>query len=485
MDSQSIIRSLFEPTLELDELAIIDNQYGSNGYTAGVRPTEIHSVEFPFVQINGYTFLETEVVNLEIETMAFIPIIRITVSLGNNPQFLTTSFPKDGDLVSVFIRGRDDLFKPVRNDYLITSIQSIGTQSAEGAGTKLLIEGKLNVPGIYDETSFALSDTSLNVLKELAKDLGLGFATNVELTNDTMPWICANETSENFIKHVAECAWKDEDSFFTVFIDIYYHLNFINVNTQFADETEAMLGLSDNATLAALLSDQKTDKYEVKKIMSNNPNFLNSPFYIKSYKPINKSSDIARRYGYLYNLSFFEHNSLKNWEFPVEPLITEGSAKSKVLLKGRPGEDFYKSQQKNNYVGIQYSYPDHNVHENYYLAKVQNMMNLAEIEKMNLEVSVKRINLNFIRFEKVPLILTITNSEFVAAKSDDQLQDEFSAEKFSEGLIVDKMYTGFYAIKGYRIKFKRQNPNEVALKNPPIEQIFLLTRREWPSVTGI
>jgi len=484
MDSTSIIRSLFEPTLELDELSIIDNQYGSNGHKAGERPTEIQSVEFPFVQINSYIFLESEIISLEIETLFFLPTIKIIVALGNNPQFLSTSFPKDGDLVSIFLRGRDDLFKPVRNDYLITGIQSLSTQTAEGGGTKLLIEGKLNIPGLYDDTSLAILGTSLDVLKEIASQLNLGFATNVDFTDDMMPWVCPNDSKEIFISTVASSAWKDEFSFFTVFIDIYYHLNFINVNSQFPDETEALLGLSDNPTLTAFLSDKQVDKSEARKILSNNPNFENSPFYIKSYKPINKSSDISRKHGYIYNLNFFEHNSLTNWVFPIEPMITEGSAETKVLLKGRPGEDFYKSQQKSNYIGIQYSYPDHNMHENYYLAKAQNMMNLAEIDKMNLEVSCKRINLNFIRFEKVPVILTITDNEFIAAKLDDQMKDEFSSEKYAEGLTVDRLYTGFYAIKGYRIKFKRQNASTVALKNPPLEQIFLLTRREWPSITG-
>lgn len=483
MDDKSIIRSILEPTISLDEFAIFDKEYGSDGLERGERITEVKSVEFPYILINDYILSISEVNSFEISSVDFLPTISLNIELGNYSGFLSTSFPKDGDLVSVFLRGRDDLFKPIRNDYLITNIEVTKSSHPEGIGSKIYLQGSLFIPGLYDETSFCEPGTSFQVLKKTAAKLGLGFATNVTDTADEMNWICANETHENFIKHIVDNSWLDENSFFTAFIDIYYHLNFVNFNTQLADETEALIGLADSV-VTSYISDVESKKSEARKIMSNHPNFDKSPFYISTYKPVNNSSDIAKRYGYSYNLKFFEHNSLKEWEFPVTPLITEGSANSKVLLKGRPNEDYYKTQQRVNYLGIQYSYPDHNVHEHYYLAKVHNMMNMVELDKMNLIIQAGKLNLNFIRCEKLPIIMIIREDNQRAAKVDDELNEDFTTEELMKKEVVDKIYTGMYAIKGFTINYKKLLPSQYSSMKSALKQTFILTRREWPSQTG-
>ncbi|MCK9574591.1 MAG: hypothetical protein WC979_01660 [Candidatus Pacearchaeota archaeon] len=484
MDSKSIIRSLSEPTLTLDELKVIDTQYGSNGDVPKAnRSLEAVTVDCPYVVIKEHEFGVKEIVSFEIDTTQFIPTVSMRIDLGASGAFLSTAFPTDGDLLSVFIRGRDDIFKPIRNDYLITSIEMTKSDTPDGAGGKLFLQGKLHIPGLYDEKSFAKKGTSFEVLKEIATELKLGFASNISSTNDSMTWICPNETKEEYIKKIVDCAWQDEKCFFTAFIDVYYHLNFINVNTQFGDETGALLGMSDN--VFSSYNDTLPHTTEgLQKLLSNHPSFITTSFYIQTFKPLNKSSEIAKNYGYTYNLNFFEHNSLKNWEFPITPLVTEGNEKTKVLLKGRPKEEFYKSQQRFNYLGIQYSAPDHNVHEHYYLAKAHNMMNLAEIDKMNLSVTTPKMNLNFVRFEKMPVIMAILSDEQRANKVDDDLIKDPSLENREGRVVIDKLYTGMYAIKGYTINYKL-TPRSIENTNSNITQTFILTRREWPSLTGV
>lgn len=482
MKDNSIIRSLFEPTIELDELKMTDAYYGTDGDEAGKRETEIQSVDFPIVVINDYRFKDRELVRFEIDCTEFIPKIYIEIYIAESSEFYSLSFPKDGDLISIFIRGRDDIFKPFRNDFLITNVDTDSDRSVP-IDSRLFISGQLQVPHLYDEHSFAKQGTSFEVLKEIARELGLGFATNIENTADEMNWICANETYENFIQSIGDNMWSDANSFYTVFIDSYYHLNVINLNTQFDDDTESLLGMSDNM-ISEYMIDTEHKKTEIQKIFSNHPSFAQSMFYIVTMKPINKSSEISKNYGYVYNLNFFEHNSLKDWEFPVEALVTEGNEDSKIIMKGRPNEDFYKTQQKYNYTGIQYSYPEHNVHENYYLAKIHNMMNLAEIEKMNVEVTINKINFNFIRFEKVPMIYQVDGDQELGKKLNDELDDEFNANEYAEKIIVDPFYSGWYAIKGFKVEYTQNEVAAGSVMNSPLKQTFILTRREWPSATG-
>jgi hypothetical protein len=489
MDKNSIILSIDKPTIELEEIVVLDTSYGSGEHNVerSHRTLEVTTVEIPYIGVKGYTFTPNEIMMCEIDTTGFIPIITIKIETAGSTSFTSTAFPTDGDLVSIYLRGRDDLYVPIRNDYLITHIEMIKSNDEENISSRIIIEGKLNIPGLYDERTEAFDDTSYNVLRNIAKKLGLGFSTNIKSTDDKMKWLCHNISQEEFMKNITDCAWRDDKSFFTSYIDVYYNLNFINVNTQFADEDEALDGLSDSTILNYIKGDDPDNaKEKMKKVMTNHPQYVQSNYYVRSYKPLNKSSEIARTYGYTYNLNFFEHNSLKNWSFPVEPFITEGSEKSKVLLKGRPNENYYKTQQKFNFVGIQYSVPDHNVHEHYYLAKAQNMMNLAEIDKINLAVVCNKMNFNFIRFEKFPLIIVISKDTPRAAKLDADLGANQTDETLMSKEIVDKMYSGIYAIKGYKITYKKIS-TDGELKEPrpsALQQSFILTRREWPSLTG-
>lgn len=487
MKSNALIKSLQDPTIKLDELKVPDT-YKTAGAERSQRAMEILSVVIPLIVIKEYTFTEAEIQMCELNNTGFIPTILLKIETSGTSMFTSQSFPTDGDLVSIFLRGRDDIFKPIRNDYLITNIEMIKSNDNENISSKIIIEGKLFVPGLYDEKTQVIDDTSLNTLKTIATQLGLGFSTNVQSTSDKMKWLCPNISQEDFIKNITDCAWSNETSFFTSFIDIYYNLNFINVNSQFDDVTDALEGMSDNNILNYIKGDdENATKESIKKIFTNHPNYMQSAFYIKSYKPINRSSEIAKNFGYKYNLNFFEQNSLKNWAFPVEPLVTTGNGKSKVLLKGRPNETFYKTQQKINYIGTQYSLPEHNVHEHYYLAKAHNMMNLAEIEKTNLDMLANKMNLNFIRFEPVPILIVVQKDSARAAQIDDDYNTS-PDETFTKKEIIDKMYTGTYVIKGFKITYRKLSMSESGsvkgIDLSPLTQSFLLTRREWPSATG-
>lgn len=481
MDSKSIIRSILEPTIELDELSVYDICYSSDGSIPKAhKMLEVETVEFPFISIKGYSFGFDEVISMEIDTTTFIPKIILKIKLIKSAKFLSKSFPIDGDLVSIFIRTRDDLFKPVRNDYLITSIEVTNSNHPESIGSTLFISGKLNVPGLYDERSFAVKETSYNALKQIASELQLGFATNIDATDDNMVWLCANLSNEEFINHIVERSWKDESSFFTVFIDIYYHLNFINVNTQFADENESLLGLTDLTFNNYLETTGETAKTEMRKILSNHPAHNATPFYIKNYKPINKSSELAKTYGYTFNCQFFEHNSLTNWKFPIQPLVTEGNKDNKILMRGRPNENYYQSQEKINYIGIQYTSPDHNMHEHYYLAMCHNMMNLIEIDKIKIVVTVCKMNLNFVRFEKIPVFIFTRSDEYRAMQNNEELKNNPTYENIKDIETIDKMYSGMYTINGFKLIYIKNTTNN-SVTNSALKQVFVLSRREWPS----
>jgi len=301
-EEKSIIRSLLDPTLALDEISVEDVEEGTNPDLDGAKRGEKYQKQqgdtFPLIQINDYLIAEDELEKMVIDTSGFLPEIHIKFTLGKSPNVaLTQRIPKDGDRMNVFIKARNDAFKPIRNDYLITNVETTKGADAQGHGSAIIVYGELFIPTLNDEIITSYNGTTYDVLQQIAEKLEIGFATNETETDDEQTWICANDNYKNFIKHICSSSWKDENSFFKCFIDVYYHLNFINVNNQFSDSVEIDDALIDLLSSTDSKSDESTVQTGGKKLFSNQSNFAGTNSFIQNFQIINQSSETAKRYG--------------------------------------------------------------------------------------------------------------------------------------------------------------------------------------------
>jgi hypothetical protein len=207
-----------------------------------------------------------------------------------------------------------------------------------------------------------------------------------------------------------------------------------------------------------------------------------TPSFIKRYKLENKASQVSSALGYKMHCQFFEHNTLERWDIYSEPLVVPGSEETKILLKGRPGEDFYETQVKKRWAGLQYSLPEHNVHEKYLYSKVHNLINKGELVKMNLHIEVPRANFNIYRGERIPCIFIATGdpikSQFLKSPEEEGSGDD--ALDQTGGPTVDNFYTGFYMIKGMKFTYEAKNSQDPSLYANFYEDV-ILARRVWPT----
>ena len=485
-EEKSLIRSLLDPTIVLDEMSYTDIEEGTNPEYPkegrGAKEQKRVGNNFPLIIINDYTIQEDELERLKIWNNGFLPTISISMNIMEPSTFISTSIPKDGDRINLFIRSRDDLFKPIRNDYVITSVSSTKSQNSQGSGGSLSIKGELFIPTINDERINSIKASSYDALQTIAQELGLGFASNDTATNDEQTWICPNDTYKNWIQSITGNSWKDEESFFQVFVDVYYHLNFVNANNQFSDSVEI-----DDALLDTLLTDDSLEGEEIsakkdKKVFTNIEDKRGTPNFIKRYKLVNQSSHIAKKYGYKMHCEFFEQNSLQKWDIYSEPLIVQGSADDKITLRGKAGEDYYKSQIKRRWSGIQYSLPEHNVHEKYIYAGIHNLMNNKELEKLQVHIEVPRANFNIYRCERIPCIFVSTGDPMKAQflQSEETREADDQALKTPGGPAIDKFYTGFYMIQGTTFTYEARNEQDPTVLGNFYEDV-ILTRRVWPA----
>ena len=232
--SEICTAQLIEPSLAVTQMNISDIEHRSpNNYP------ERMSFRLPLITVNEYRIPQTSLVNFNVDYSSFLPTMMVEfMDFENN--FLSTAFPKEGTTMQLYIGGYGDelYYKPIRQDFIITSINrsgNPGTTQNTGGTLKYKITGTLSVPGGSRKESWC--DSKVNArqaLFNLSVYTGLGFATNFTKENglDVMQWNNEqNNTLLDFMKSIANHAFYSQYTFFTSFIDQYYVFNFIECHS--------------------------------------------------------------------------------------------------------------------------------------------------------------------------------------------------------------------------------------------------------------
>jgi hypothetical protein len=496
------IITVFEKTIELDELSIPGSNTRGN-----YKVEDAISLEYPLIKINDYIFNRDEIRSMTIDCTEFIPKIQLDVAMLNQ-LFLAKEMPKDGDIISIAIRNRSDVLKIIRNDYVITGVHVLPNYTSTKSPVIMTFYGELFIPGlkshIYD---MSYEGTSFYALQDFAKKFGLGFASNEEDTDDKQIWLKANVAGDIYVNTVTQRAYKDVDSFYQCWIDLYYNLNFVNVNKQLisseisVDVTALLSNVDKNFVYGANAAEEKTSK--TVKVFSNFQNFRTTPFYITSWRPTNMSSAITFQIGTKMVCEMFEHNinlyadasSKKYWQVPVNPTYDVNKTNQYILLRGRPNfvndssttdlkranYPYVNLYERDPWLGVQYTISnpdadnlqwDGNHHRNYQVARVKNLVNNMELDKLNVKIEVTGNNFSVARGDKLPIALIRTDA------IDNLRVDVNSGYQDS----LDLFYSGWYLVKGFTLNFSSDHEDSI-LSN--FTQEFILTRREWPTPVSV
>lgn len=479
------IRTVSKPTIVLENMDT-DKEATSLTFAQGYTTNKIMGYEFPYVIINEYRFKKQEISSLEIDCSNFLPILYMKVLVVNN-EFLSKRMPKDGDIASVYLRSYNDVYKPIRNDYLITHVETTYLNDNEPA-TIFHITGILNIKKIWVEQNKAFKGNSIDVIKKVASELELGFATNIEdMPNDEMVWICDWKSYKDFIIHITNHSWKNENSFYRSFVDVYYNVNFVEVEKQFDqtkefDEALAIYqrNILDDADPIFKTDDKQTQpSLEKDLILTNLDLGVDYNFKITNYELVNNSSAVSYSQGYGKKLYFYDHTLKTISEENViqfSPLSTPGTEDTKIRLRGKINESIEKEHIKNVWHGIQYSLPNGNVHQNFALAMQQNMTNNKELEKMYLDIDLSSWNPAVIKMERIPIVIFITDN--LTESSLYMSKDEIENNKSNVNLpllsiyqTVDRFLSGFFIVEGFKLVYEVGADKTIAK--------YRLTRREW------
>jgi hypothetical protein len=492
------IKTVASNTMKLDEVYISaktpDTATRSEKELAWDQADKLFGDRSPLILINGYN-ITRYLSYFDMDMNGFMPTIRFTFS-ALDPVFLSVSYPKDGDIVSVYIKSSIEVYKPLRMDFNVLSVSSELTSKYSDTGSDSIGLGKnlvfnilaeCRVPGIYTHRSKSFpSSTSYDALLQIAQDLDLGFSVNDSSVTDRMTWICPNYSYYDFVKEITESSYKDDSSFFYSFIDCYYNLNFVNLGNQFGYEEDlaknpdivmALPGGSDgykpDTTFPGAVNPETK---QVKLIITNFYFGGTYPFSINGYTLISNTGQKSNKTGYFTRILFYDEAAeVDNLEekvvsYDIESSTPETVQDGEILQKGRPAETIYLEERRIEWLGVMNEYSEGNpgVHSNYLHAQFQNVMNMEDATKLTLRAELDSYYPGIYRGQVVPVEIFVYDSTG-NRKSNTGTLDNGSSDT-SGGNLRDNFLSGNYVVVGMNITYDASRG---------MKQVLNLCRRTW------
>lgn len=463
------------------------------------KQTKVIGAFEPFILCNGVQFNTNLIESLDLKLSGRVPKCTVVVNDADG-AFKVDSMPRDGDFFTILLNSKhQETFKSVHMDFDIVEVGSMPDMPDTPGGSMITLEGLAKIPKLYAEDCKVLeSDTSLNHLEKIARELEIGLATNVDSTDDAQSRIQAYESYIDFIKGIVDDSYISDEAFTKWYIDQYYYLNFIDVNKIFnsknpkLDEVmQALTSFAESEAAKSTVEDEAdSDNIKVPLILTNHAELKGMSCFIESYEIENNSSKVSLAAGYSRTVQMYDNNSEKGerfQEFTIEPLVTKELSELDEPLRGNRKDERYKDQVKYKYMGRQNAGDDGlgNTHKNSLYTKLHDKQNQMEVEKMKLKVKVLGFNPAIYKFCKVPVVMYhydgvkieaeqhadkkredagLTERPFGAAKS------ETDSNELSQ--MMDKFISGFYIVENIDYKYDADDG---------LETMITLIRREWPS----
>lgn len=362
----------------------------------------------PIAYYQGMPIEDKNIIYFKLESTEWLPKLTMTIRDWSN-MMRSKLFALDNQNITVYINARENGLKDILMDFKIINYDFDPKQNL------IFITGWPNVNDLYVEKNVAYSQmTSYEVLEKISQEYKLGFATNINNTNDKMTWINPGNIAEEFIIKTVHRSWVSDDSFMWSFLDVYYNLNFIDIEIQMLEDASKQIGVVSSSSIG--------DESNVKKGPVNILLFYGrrldgnrTNMDIIDYEIYNQSTFQSISQGYRKNIEYYDRSG--NWNegragqfvnFNLETNQNPIAAKENIVLKDLPKiktqdvDSFFKKNAKQHWLG---KFDVSNVHLDYNFTIQHNRYNLEELQKIYLIVTLAIPNYVLRRFMKVKIVI--------------------------------------------------------------------------------
>lgn len=427
-----MIKVIDRPSIVLKN---IEFDFSENNSSSKIKEVSNDIGRTPLVKIGGQIIEGKSTLSLNLYNDQFLPRIFISFK-DSSGNLLDALFPLDNSVISVFIQSSVDNLMPIRMDFKITRFNPIKSKSGDNNDVIIECEGILNVDNLYNSPFLSFDDTSYNILKSLSKESKLGFSSNIDETNDKMVWINPADQILLFIQNVVKFSFKSIDTFLYAYVDFYYNLNYIDIETALNEDIKEQKGY----TQSKFFTNDETDKNKLEEIedlvLLNHPENINSSLYINKYNISNTSLGVNLDIGYLYFSSYYDIHGNTLYNLKLDTITSPGPDGNNIIMKGNIGEvsEIQNISIVNDYDG---KIDTDNVHQHFLYAYQTNERNLKYLQKIKMKITITSANFNLYRFQKVMVRLYRINAFNKNEEKEAEYRDPVSTSP-SDNIIKDE-----------------------------------------------
>lgn len=491
MSFGQVIKGTLLPKIPLKEMSSLQDtnddtntkslvKIGKDKPSAGQR----YGATEPFVMIGPIQLPEGCIDFFKIDETGFIPILSMTF-VDKEGVFSGNNFPKNDTIISTYIKTSNETLKPLRCDFLMTDIKSAasGKLIPSAKNITYTITAELFIPQMYANVSKSYSNvSSKDALKQIAIELGLGFAENDGFPDDAMTWVNINTTYKNFIQDIAAHAYQNDDSFFEVYVDKYYYLNFINVQVQLSPgevqktlQTSPDTGMTEANQEIGEGVDKDVENAEIEVFLSTDSAKEGKSVFIQEYSLVSEQGRILQKNGYKKQIYYYDHFKEaepkdKFTTFNMKAVSTSNSSGNFPLV---PENQEFRESLARKWMNINYG----NTHREWNAARLLNDHNLKELRKIMLMTRVSGVNVQVIRGIRVPVEIKASADDNISKNRQDTALEKDESATVAENNMVevnDKQLSSAYYVGGTKYIY-----DKLEKKENKFHTEYFLMRREW------
>lgn len=410
--TRPIIAQISQPSIKLEpmefDISNNDTDDGNIGSSIGFTP---------FVWYNGVQIQTKDIKKLFLYYENSIPRCSLTINdtqgLINAPE--TT--PLNDTKFEIFFNSGSEVLKSIHLKFKLEFNQ----KNKNGTNT---LTGMIDINQFYNRIYGSYDDTSFNVLKKIAKELELGYNSNITNTDDKMKWRRRGTNYQDFIKYITQHSYISDDSFLKSYIDFYWCLNYVDIEKEWKRDTSSDVGLNTQG-----ISSIEKEKI-VPMILTDDMSENTSAFYFTDYKLTNNSTHQTLNKGIFTAYKAYDRKNKQIMKFNIDSITSEGD--DKVILKGNPGDANSINENFTNKYGGKID--TDNVHSNFLYAKELNKRNLDNLVNISIDFKLPQPNFNLYLYQKVKM-------NFINPKQTVTDQKLVNERLSGEWMIIDISFT--------------------------------------------
>lgn len=449
----SLIQVKFDNTLKQSDIIVPltnSSHDESGGAYSGNKPevqqTSVYGIQSPLIMINNIVVDFSDVIDFELKCTSITPRVSMVVKDRYKLTEIVATPGIDNELRVQVLPKFDGVYKKVNLTFFITSINF--------QENYVFIKGEYKLPKYTDSQIISLGELSTyNLMEKVAKDTGLGFASNMEANEDDKRYMyCDNKSYHDLLMSEIQKSGPG-NSICDYWIDWWNNLVLVDIYERYnAIDPDEDIQIYVSGQQREIAEGNTMDPQKVVASLHNHPAQQFSELFITSKNIINKpgrqlQSGTDRVY------TVYEHS--KN-DY-VDYLIQDGDAQKDVFIK-------------HEYLGEVYG--DYN----YLIAGKKRDTFLQKIQtNENIELTLRTPLLGLMRGNRVNLLwyMNDTATENIQNKlaDDANMTDVNSLESnipLTEAdsiedntpdghFILDKSISGQYLITSCKLKFYNKN----------------------------